>query len=88
MFDWWQPRKARSGKDPPGGFLVPYAILEDLQKRVPKYLADTDQGRLIYPACKRTLADVNGDVARRLGSHPAGSDALFDGGARAASSSC
>jgi hypothetical protein len=62
LFDWWQPRKARSGKDPPGGFLAPHAILEDLQKRVPKYLADTDQGRLIYPACKRTLADVNGDV--------------------------
>ena len=62
MFDWWQPRKARSGKDPPGGFLAPHTILEDLQKRVPKYLADTDQGRLIYPACKRTLADVDGDV--------------------------
>jgi hypothetical protein len=62
LFDWWQTRKARSGKDPPGGFLEPQAILEDLQKRVPKYLADTDQGRLIYPACKRTLADVDGDI--------------------------
>jgi hypothetical protein len=62
LFDWWQTRKARSAKDPPGGFLEPQAILEDLQTRVPKYLADTDQGRLIYPACKRTLADVDGDI--------------------------
>ena len=62
MFDWWQTRKDRSGRNPPGGFLGPQAILEDLQKRVPKYLADTDQGRLIYPACKRTLADLDGDI--------------------------
>jgi len=62
LFDWWRTRKSRSGKDPPGRFLEPQAILADLQKRVARYLADTDQGRLIYPACKRTLADVDGDV--------------------------
>jgi hypothetical protein len=37
-------------------------LLEDLRQRVPRYLADVDQGRLIYPACKRTLADTAGDV--------------------------
>jgi hypothetical protein len=46
----------------PGGFLVPHVILEYLDKRVPQYLADTDQGKLIYPACKRKPSDVDGDI--------------------------
>ena len=29
----------------------------------PQYLDDVDQGKLIYPACKRTLSDAAGDVA-------------------------
>jgi hypothetical protein len=37
----------------------PQAILEDLAKRVPQYIEDADQGRLIYPACKRTISDPN-----------------------------
>jgi hypothetical protein len=40
----------------------PEAILRDFQNRVPKYLEDTDQGKLIYPACKRKLSDVGGDI--------------------------
>jgi hypothetical protein len=40
----------------------PEAILRDLQNRVPKYLEDTDQGKLIYPACKRKLSDTGGDI--------------------------
>lgn len=40
----------------------PEAILRDFQSRVPKYLEDTDQGTLIYPACKRKLSDTGGDI--------------------------
>ena len=36
--------------------------MENLGQRVSKYLADVDQGRLIHPACKRTLSDVDGDI--------------------------
>lgn len=65
MFNWWQSKKDKSaGKDPPGGFTRPHAILEDLDKRVPQYLSDADQGKLIYPACKRTLSDADGDIGR------------------------
>jgi hypothetical protein len=47
----------------PGGFIEPDRLLEELGKRVPRYLADVDQGKLIYPACKRTLSDADGDPA-------------------------
>jgi hypothetical protein len=42
--------------------LGPEAILRDLEKRVPPYLNDADEGKLIYPACKRTPSDLRGDV--------------------------
>jgi hypothetical protein len=29
---------------------------------LPRYLNDIDQGKLIYPACKRSLSDTDGDV--------------------------
>lgn len=45
------------------GFAAPDLLLENLARRVPQYLDDVDQGRLIYPACKRTLSDAGGDVA-------------------------
>ncbi|MGA7993839.1 MAG: hypothetical protein WCA28_02890 [Bradyrhizobium sp.] len=45
------------------GFAAPELLLENLARRVPQYLDDVDQGRLIYPACKRTLSDAAGDVA-------------------------
>jgi hypothetical protein len=65
LFDWWPSRKVKpAGKDAPGGFTRPHALLEYLDKRVPQYLSDTDQGKLIYPACKRTLSDADGDVGR------------------------
>ena len=48
---------------PPRGSVAPGLLLEDLAERVPKYLDDVDQGKLIYPACKRTLSDAGGDVA-------------------------
>ena len=40
----------------------PRAILQDLARRVPQYFNDVDQGKLIYPACKRVPSDVSGDV--------------------------
>ena len=40
----------------------PQSILQDFGNRIPKYLDDTDQGKLIYPACKRTSSDAGGDV--------------------------
>jgi hypothetical protein len=51
-----------AAKKPPPGLPAPDTLLADLQKRVPQYFSDIDQGRLIYPACKRTLSDAAGDV--------------------------
>jgi hypothetical protein len=47
------PKEARFG---------PTAILEEINERVPKYLDDVDQGKLIYPACRRALSDRSGDT--------------------------
>jgi hypothetical protein len=65
LFDW-HPKKMlralKSGEGPKGDRFGPAAILEDLSERVPRYLNDVDQGKLIYPACRRALSDANGDV--------------------------
>ena len=60
--DWfgWHPLKDRAHEQAPFG---PKTLLRDLDKRVPRYLDDVDQGRLVYPACKRTPADAGGDIA-------------------------
>lgn len=67
MFEWLISRKPFSRKPaataPLRGFVAPDRLLEDLARRVAKYLDDSDQGKLIYPACKRTLSDADGDVA-------------------------
>jgi hypothetical protein len=60
--DWFGWRLT---KDPAAGKAAvfgPEAVLQDLDKRVPQYLDDVDQGKLIYPACKRTASDAHGDV--------------------------
>lgn len=58
-------------KDPPAmekaGLSGPQAILEDLAKRVPQYIEDADQGRLVYPACKRIVS--NADDVRAVWDH-------------------
>ena len=63
MFDWWKSTKPltkkSAGQERVGG---PHAILEELRSRIPKYLDDVDNGKLIYPACKRALSDLDGDV--------------------------
>src|SRR6266481_6943335 len=60
--DWfgWQLPKDRAHKAPPFG---PQALLQDLDTRVPRYLDDVDEGKLIYPACKRARSDAGGDVS-------------------------
>lgn len=66
LFDWLQSKRqlfrSPAAKQPPGGLVQPDALLEDLRQRVPRYLAEVDQAKLIYPACKRTLSDADGDV--------------------------
>lgn len=66
MFDWLHSKtqlfKSPVAREPLRGFVPPDVLLEDLAKRVPRYLGDVDQGKLIYPACKRALSDVDGDV--------------------------
>ena len=51
-----------AAKAPRPGFVAPDLLLQGLATRIPKYLDDVDQGKLIYPACKRTLSDADGDV--------------------------
>jgi hypothetical protein len=65
LFDWFHSKKhsdQKSEKKPLRPFVGPDVILDELGKRVPRYLDEVDQGKLIYPACKRTLSDVDGDV--------------------------
>jgi hypothetical protein len=65
LFDWRPKKMLRALKpraDPKGVRFGPAVILEDLSERVPRYLNDVDQGKLIYPACRRALSDANGDV--------------------------
>jgi hypothetical protein len=65
LFDWHPKKMLRALKpsdNPKGVRFGPAAILEDLSERVPRYLNDVDQGKLIYPACRRALSDANSDV--------------------------
>jgi len=57
--DWFGWRLSAADKAAAFG---PQAILQILDKRVPQYLDDVDQGKLIYPACKRKPSDAHGDV--------------------------
>lgn len=64
LFDWYKKKHpARTAEKAPLRLLVgPDGLIDELRKRVPKYLDEADQGKLIYPACKRTLSDPSGDV--------------------------
>jgi len=59
LFGWRSPRDSAAHK---ARIFGPQAILQDLDNRVPKYLDDADQGKLIYPACKRIPSDAHSDV--------------------------
>jgi hypothetical protein len=45
-----------------GDLSGPIAILRALEQAVPAYIGKADRGELIYPACKRTLTDADGNV--------------------------
>jgi hypothetical protein len=60
--DWFGWRLSKDPAADKAAVFGPQSILQDLDKRVPQYLDDVDQGKLIYPACKRTPSDAHGDV--------------------------
>jgi hypothetical protein len=60
--DWFGWRVRKDAAADKAAVFGPEAILADLDKRVPKYLDDVDQGKLIYPACKRTPGNAEADV--------------------------
>jgi hypothetical protein len=39
----------------------PLPLHEDIEKRAKQYLDDVDNGKFVYPACKRTASDSAGD---------------------------
>ena len=58
LFNWVKPKERKTPKAVPdavGDRFGPRAILRALEEAVPRYLNDIDHGKLIYPACKRTL---------------------------------
>jgi hypothetical protein len=65
LFNWVKPDERKTSKvitDAVGDRFDPRAILRAQEEAVPRYLNDIDQGKLIYPACKRALSDKDGDV--------------------------
>src|SRR3954447_23228659 len=48
-----RPKEAVPDRPPLSG---PEPILADLAARVPQYIADADQGRVVYPAGKRSVS--------------------------------
>jgi len=60
--DWFGWRLSKHTAADEAAVFGPRAILQDLARRVPQYFNDVDQGKLIYPACKRIPSDVRGDV--------------------------
>ena len=55
-FDW------PFGKDPATQD-APQALIADVEKRGKQYLEDVDNGKWVYPACKRTSSDAGADEA-------------------------
>jgi hypothetical protein len=66
LFERWhkkhQPVQQPTAEISRDHFVGSHDLLQELGKRVPKYLEDADHGKLIYPACKRTLSDADGDI--------------------------
>jgi hypothetical protein len=40
---------------------APHALLADIEKHGKQYLDDADNGKWVYPACKRTASDIGAD---------------------------
>jgi hypothetical protein len=53
--NWWPFAKEAPTLD------GPHTLLADIEKRGRRYLDDVDDGKLISPACKRTLSDAGCD---------------------------
>jgi hypothetical protein len=64
MFGWRRSSKPDVGSVEAalGNLFEPVALLTSLDTLLPWYLKEIDERRLIYPACKRTLTDVDGNV--------------------------
>jgi hypothetical protein len=62
VFDWLKSRKPSTKSADQRRVGGSHAILEEIRSRVPRYLDDADNGKLIYPACKRALSDLDGDI--------------------------
>ena len=65
-FGWrsaWERRSsARATKAAAGDPSGPMALLAAMDQAVPNYLDRVDRGELVYPACKRTPTDADGNV--------------------------
>ena len=48
------------GKAPPAPD-APHALLTDIEKQGRQYLDEADNGKWVYPACKRTASDAGAD---------------------------
>jgi hypothetical protein len=57
-----QPRRSEAAMAAVGNRSGPTAILQALDQAVPQYIGKADRGDLIYPACKRTPTDADGNV--------------------------
>jgi hypothetical protein len=62
-FGWLGKDPAADKPAPPG----PQAMLAELDKRLPQYIDAADQGRVVYPACKRTV--LNASDVRTIWDH-------------------
>ena len=60
--DWFGWRLSKDQPTDKSAVFGPQAIIQKLDKHVPQYLDDVDQGELIYPACKRKPSDTQGDI--------------------------
>jgi hypothetical protein len=64
---WFGGRSAKEPGPPEaiaavGDLSGPTALLQALEQAVPLYIGKADRGDLIYPACKRTPTDADGNV--------------------------
>src|SRR6202048_5117507 len=66
--EWFGWRRSKDPAADKAAVFAPKAILQELDKRVPQYLDDVDQGKLVYPACKRPRSDGHGEVTS-IGDH-------------------
>jgi hypothetical protein len=53
--NWWPFGAGSEKRD------GPLPLLEDIEKRARQYLDDVDNGKFVYPACKRSASDHAGD---------------------------